>query len=326
MSPHYTFFLLACAWLALTACGPQKVDNRHSNATSPAPEAIWAAAWSPDGKHFALGGDDSTVWLYDANDYRLLQSFALKGMIRALSWNPDGKTLAVATMVGVELLDAEGRRLRPVRGLRTGGRGIGWSDDGRLLGLADNHGKAHLIDSKGKILRSMSKGNDNSYFALDWHPSGMIMTVAGDELIHFDTAGRLLQKISHRHHNTGILTIDWHPGGSFIAIGDYGQEENGLPTLLQLFEKNGKMLKEIGGSKTEYRAIRWSPSGDKLATASDALRIWSPEGRLLHLGESPADLWGLAWSPDGKRILTASFSGGAIRIWNDEARLIKEIK
>jgi WD40 repeat protein len=76
----------------------------------------------------------------------------------------------------------------------------------------------------------------------------------------------------------------------------------------------------------EFRNIRWNKQGTHLATASDALRVWTKDGNLLYTGkqEGNALLWGVDWVTDSKKIVTVSYSGN-IHVWDDKARLLKTI-
>ena len=64
--------------------------------------------------------------------------------------------------------------------------------------------------------------------------------------------------------------------------------------ILRMVAGNGKLMKEWNGSKREFRNIRWNKQGTYLATASDALRIWSKNGKLLYTGKPHGNsvLWG----------------------------------
>ena len=84
-------------------------------------------------------------------------------------------------------------------------------------------------------------------------------------------------------------------------------------------------MKTITGHHAEIRNLRWNKDGSQLATASDALRIWSKGGELLYTGDSKENLWGIAWSPDSKNIVTGSFENGKVKLWSSEGRLLKEI-
>jgi WD40 repeat protein len=54
--------------------------------------------------------------------------------------------------------------------------------------------------------------------------------------------------------------------------------------LLQYWDEDGNLLKSMDGSKGEYRNLSWNRKGNRLATASDALRIWDTKGNLISQG------------------------------------------
>ncbi|HYE55222.1 MAG TPA: hypothetical protein VD996_10275 [Chitinophagaceae bacterium] len=292
---------------------------------APAPSGVWAAEWSLNGRYIALGGDDSTIWLYNGHDYQLIRSFKSNSMARGLSWHPAEHLLAIATMKGVQLLDVSTQTLTNIPNLQTGGRGIGWNYNGQLLALADAAGQVQIMNRQGNILRTIKKHDNNSYLALDWHPTKNILVTGGDEIMLFDTTGKQLKMIKHRKEPTGILSVKWHPSGTFFASGDYGHEKEGMPTLLQFWKEDGTPIRTIKGHREEIRNLRWSKDGSRIATAADALRIWDKNGKLLFTGSSGIDLWGIAWSPDGNFIVTASFGNGQVILWNGQAKKIREL-
>jgi WD40 repeat protein len=80
------------------------------------------------------------------------------------------------------------------------------------------------------------------------------------------------------------------------------------------------------GHHQEIRNLRWSNDGKHLATAADALRIWNTNGDLLHTGATENNLWGVAWSRDDRFIITGTFTDGKVKLWDNQARLIRELK
>jgi WD40 repeat protein len=107
---------------------------------------------------------------------------------------------------------------------------------------------------------------------------------------------------------------------------------NAVTLLVSLFEKNSSLdnrtnngVKELNESRAEYRNMSWTKDGKKLATASDALRIWNTDGDLITECPSEDNLWGVDWSPDGKFIITSSHNGH-IRLWDNKGKLIRELK
>ena len=294
--------------------------------TAQQPKAIWAAEWSPDGKFIALGGDDSTLWLYKAGNYNVYKTYKLNGMLRGISWHPKENLLAVASMKGVQMLDLNTGQLTTISGLTAGGRGIGWHPKGQMLALADGRGVVQIMDKTGRVIRSIKKHNNHSYLSIDWHPTKDIVVTSSDEIILFDTTGRQLNMFRHRPENTGILSVKWHPSGEFFASGDYGHEKEGKPTLLQFWKEDGTLIKTMSGHHEEIRNLRWNHDGSLLATASDALRIWQKDGKLLHTGTCGEVLWGITWSRDNQFIVTGSYADGAVKLWDNHARLLKQIE
>jgi WD40 repeat protein len=286
---------------------------------------VWTLDWSPDDSLFALGGDDSTLAIYNTSDYSLHLSLKLPDAIKYLRWHPTEKLLAIATNKGISLLDMTTTQLRTLPGLSTGGRALGWNYTGELLALADGKGVVQILTKEGVLLRSIKKHNIHSYLALDWHPSKNILVASSDEILVFDTSGRQLSFITHRKEPTGVLSVRWHPSGTFFASGDYGHHGEGVESLLQFWKEDGTLLKVMRGSTAEYRNIRWNRDGSLLATASDALRVWTKEGELLHTGSTPGyNLWSVDWNSKGSQILTASFEGH-LDLWTDQASRVRKI-
>jgi WD40 repeat protein len=291
-----------------------------------APQNIWTAEMSADGSYLAVGGDDSTVWIYSTENYSLYRSYKLNSMVRCVSWHPRDSLLAIATLDHVLLLSLPTQSITLIPGLPTGGRGISWNSSGELLALADGDGVIRIMNRHGQLLRSITKYNNNSYFSIDWHPTKDILLTGSDEIMLFDTSGKQLNMIRHRNMATGVLTVKWHPSGDFFAAGDYGHDKEGIPTLLQFWKPDGALIKEIRGiSKAEFRNIKWNHAGTQLVTASDALRVWDQDGRLLHTGSYSGGIWGLTWNKDDSRIITGNFDNGHVRLWSKSAALIRRI-
>ena len=114
----------------------------------------------------------------------------------------------------------------------------------------------------------------------------------------------MLKSIKYRQEEVLLLSIAWHKSGSFFVTGDYGDEKD--KSLLQYWDEQGNLLKSIDISKGEYRNLSWNPEGSRLATASDALRIWDNKGNLISKGNSKDYLWGVSWNEQGNKIITSS--------------------
>lgn len=300
--------------------------EQQSRLSLASPKDFWAAGWSADDSTLAVAGDDSTVSLFDAGTGRLLATYKQPDMVRSLHWHPSEPLLAI---IGKgdngRILDMRSRTYVSIRGPRYGARSIAWSPTGTLLAAADAEGSVHFWSRQGKHLRSVSKGDGNSYFTLAWHPTRSMVVAAGDDIRLIDTSGLTLEVIHHRTEQTGVLTVDWHPSGEFFTTGDYGHHNEGVPSYLQFWGSDGLERWRRIASLTEYRVVRWSPNGRFLATTGDTLRIWNPAGQLLYTAQkSSGNIWGLDWNSKSSQLLTADFDGG-IAVWDSSARLQRRI-
>jgi len=323
MIKFWTFYLLA-SFSILQPVSGQSNFTKHNSSISKGETLLWTADWSADDKRIAVGGDDSLLKIYDTKNLKLLKAYQLKSMIRQVRWHPTNNILAIATNEDeVCILNTETEKFIKLNGITNGAREIDWNFNGQILATSDNNGLVKIWDSTGNLLRTIKKEDNNSYFSISWHPSKNIIAVSGDDIRIMDTLGVTLKVIKHRKESTGILTICWHPSGDFFASGDYGHEKEGVKSIIQFWKPDGTLTKTLYGSKAEYRNIRWNKSGTLLASASDALRIWNANGKLLFTGKSKDLLWGLDWNSKSEKIITSSITGKN-KIWNANAKLITD--
>ena len=135
--------------------------------------------------------------------------------------------------------------------------------------------------------------------------------------------GTLLKVINHRPEDVLILSIAWHKSGDFFVTGDYGDDK--VKSLLQIWTKQGELIKSIDISKGEYRNLAWNSKGSRLASASDKLRIWDCRGNLISEGKSTDYLWGVTWDKMGRRVLTSSLDQHVV-LWDNNAKLLIRVE
>lgn len=311
--------LLVCLGL-IAAC------QRPLNWSLPAEEDdiyLWDAAWSPDGKYIAIGGDVDTVRILSAKSRRVVKRYPVGQTITKVKWHPYEPILAVATQNsthGVALINLTTETITHLPNiLPVGGRGLGWNATGELLAFGDYEGDLSIYNRSGKLVRKLATGQ-KAIIGLCWHPVTNELVLVGEFISRYDYDNdELLPGITPREEEVLMLCVAWHPDGEFFVTGDYGDYEKNYPALLQYWDSNGNSLRSVEHSKAEYRNLRWSPDGKLLATASEAVRLWTYEGKLVRETMAPTLLWGIDWSPNGKQLITSG-ADGVVILWDQELR------
>ena len=290
---------------------------------------IWTVAFSPDGKFIAAGGNFGSLMILEANSLKILKSFPIEGtIISRVKWHPQGNLLAVITQSNTfkaKILNVALNQWTELDGLQDSFRGLDWNHSGKYLALSHFEKDVSIYSATGKKVTRF-EADPKAVTGIDWHPHKDILLTVGSEISTFDLQGRKHYAIQPRNVETLILCVEWHPSGDFFVTGDYGEIETANNKLLQFWNQDGSLILEIPGSQVEYRNIRWNKSGTVMASVTDALKLWNPEGGLLFSSIGSSDfLWGLDWHPYLNSIITSS-SQGIISIWNDHADLLKSIR
>src|SRR5437868_2759508 len=82
------------------------------------PKNIWALEFSHNDEYFAVGGDDSTLFIYTTSTYGLYKKYKLNSMIRNIAWHNNDKVIAVSTLKDVQLLDVKSGKSDVIPGIR----------------------------------------------------------------------------------------------------------------------------------------------------------------------------------------------------------------
>ena len=313
--------LLKCIIL-LTAFNNQLFAQDTANK-----KILWTTDWSSDGKFIAIGGNLDTLKIYSETNLKSYKSFPIKNTITRIKWHPSKNSIAVATQlseVKSSIINLDTNERIELNGISPdGARGIDWNYTGEYLAVADNDGQILIYNIKGNLIRRFKNENSKGITAVDWHPKKNIIVTVSDKIRLYDIEGNLLKSIKHRTEEVMLLSVAWHKSGSFFVTGDYGDRQD--KSLLQYWNEQAELLRSIDISKGEYRNLTWNPKGNRLATVSDALRIFDTKGKLISEGNSKDYLWGVSWNKQGDRIITSSMEKNII-IWNNKAEKISSIE
>jgi WD40 repeat protein len=320
-----TLRLLAFATLMFVA---GRIQPCHAN-ESDNNTILWSVDWSADGKFFAVGG--AWVGVFDAKTQLKQRSPGLDSLkaIAKVRWHPRGNLLALSGgEEGVTAIYDPKTDQKITLKTKEGTRGIAWNASGDFLATAGNRGELQIWSASGELLHTTRPENAKSLTGVTWHPTGDKIITVSEFIRLYDAKGNLIKQVRYRPEAKGmalLLCVEWHPSGEFFVVGDYGNTEAGDAPVLQFWSADCTLLKTLEVKDgAAFRNMSWNRDGSLLASASDALRIWSKAGELLHVGKSPDLLWGVRWSRDGNWLLTSSHNG-RVTLWTAKAQISESV-
>jgi WD40 repeat protein len=252
----------------------------------------WSLAYSPDGRHLALGGFEPAITLCD------LETEGAEDLLKipipdvtALAFSPDGRILAAASRLTDEVLlwdlAARGERAR-LRGHSSPARSLAFAPDGRSLasggGIRDQAIIVWDLATGGRRLRLETPG---SVTALAYSPDGSLLASAngfdGSVRIWDPAAGRLVCSIGSRTSSRNPMAFA--PGGRLLATAD----DDGTVKLWSV--TTGRRLASLDGQADFLRGVAFSPDGRTLAAIGndDDVRLWDAAEVIGDQTDLPAD-------------------------------------
>ena len=309
----------------------QSPKEEHQNLEANEQWFFWAVDWHPNKDQFVVGGsNDSFLGLFSSNDFKLLKNYPWKGTITKTKWHPSKNKLAISVQDGkskpsILNLDTDQSIALDTIAI-SGARAIGWNHSGDLLAVGDYEGFLTIFDENGRVLKRVNT-NQKGIIGLDWHPEENLIVAVGERITWYHYGLDSLKHIDDRSEEIEVLMlcVAWHPNGTFFATGDYGDFQYNYPPLLQYWTYDGQRIKAIEESKAEFRNIKWSVDGGLLATASEKIRLWNPNGDLVAEKTTKSLLWGIDWNQDGSK-LVATDGKGKILFWDRSLNKLMELQ
>ena len=247
-------------------------------------------AWSLDGTLLASSFEDNVVNVWDLRNAVPIYSRTIfnKGRVPSLSWNPDGRKLAVTWGYdddrSVLIWDvADGSLLTSIEDeLRAFKWGI-WSPNEQLFATATWDGMYKLWDGRFyNLLISIPEvaGAEQSSTRLaTWSPDSHHL--AGVNCIHtsgsctiwmYDVDNKTLSEPLQYDYESSLRAaqLSWSPDGKYLGASD---ESRQVVYIWDVFTKT--LVSTLSDFSNPVTSISWSSDSQHLALADGTLHIWN---------------------------------------------------
>lgn len=277
---------------------------------------IYGAAFSPDGTKIALGVDDGTTRIVDAQDLADIRSLEKHDRhVWGVSWSPDGQWLLTASGDNTARLWNSNGSGEPMvlRGHEQALNSAQMNADGTLVVTASDDHTARIWKSvDGTQVRVLH--HDSDVLFATFSPDGKrIATTTADGLIHLWKTNGSGPPMELRGHEDQVIAVAFHPSGSRIATASKDK------TVRVWDVSRGAELISLRGHEDKVMSVAWSPDGQRIASASKDMtaRIWNGEGRgdPIVLRGHRHWVYSASFSCDGRSLVTTSLDR-TTRLWN----------
>lgn len=239
-------------------------------------------------------------------------------LVEAMTYSPDGKTLATGSFQELTLWDME----KGTPKLRIGGFAdrvvsIAYSSDGKYFatggGAPTEDGEIRIYDAAGKLVQDIKNGHSDTVFGVSFSPDGKLLATAGaDKFVKvFEVpSGKLVKTFEgHTHH---VMDVGWTNDGKKLASA-------GADNIVKVWDyEKGEKLRDIPAAQKQVTRLVFVPKTATFITcAGDAgAKLWNAEsGQSMKSYDGSKDfLYAVAVSDDGKIIATGG-EDGVVRLY-----------
>jgi WD40 repeat protein len=140
-------------------------------------------AWSPDGTRLVGGGDDGSVYVWDASEGKLLHRMpGHQGAVMCVAFSPDGSWLASASGEALLVWEVQSGASRRALGSHLGGaNAVTWEPNGERLLSGGSDGRLRWWDlHSGECVRE-HEAHEGAVQALKVSPEGRRLASCGND-------------------------------------------------------------------------------------------------------------------------------------------------
>ncbi len=247
-----------------------------------------------------------------------------KGCVFGLAYSPDGTRLALASTIGVWMIDvATGEEINLLTG-----------HTGHLTGHT-YYVEYVVFSPDGKTLASLSKGyqgddvirlwdaatgdfiavlTEDTYLVV-FSPDGKTLASGGGGVIHLWDGATFELKTTLIGHTPPVKTLTFNPDGSTLASG-------GIDEVIRLWDvTTGELQLTFAGHANSVDFLKYSPDGKVLVSqgGDNNVCLWNARtGEFLRILTTEDPSWhglNIDFSKDGKTLVSVN-SDENVRLWN----------
>ncbi|SPE27266.1 WD-40 repeat protein [Candidatus Sulfopaludibacter sp. SbA3] len=291
---------------------------------------VTALAFSPDGKSLVSSGPRSLL-VWDAATNKLTRKIPIAGVARAITFRPDGHTLAVAEGVpgrsgAVSLIDFESGAVRVLEKTADEMLAVAFSRDGTLLAAGGSGGTVEVWTLPGNELAATLKGHSGWVTGLAFSPDGKFLASSS-----LDRSVRIWDPVKWTERMQlpqalvdPINAVAIAPEGDVLIFAEGGDTEHALRLWRTQNAAGQTRPFDTGACVPLATAFQTAPQHSRMiaACSDNTLRVMAIGGNtVLTLSGHTDWVYAAAVSADGQKVASGS-GDGTVKIWNFAGKLV----